>query len=235
MNRLEVQKKPSRLFIRWAVFMIGLIIMSFGISMMIRADLGSAPWDVLHVGLTLQVGLTVGSWSIIMGFLIIGLTSLLTKEWPKLGGFVNMVLVGVFIDIFLWILPTPEGLFFKLAMLLIGLVVIGYGIGLYIAPQLGAGPRDSLMIAIQMKTGWKVQWVRGAMEVVVLSAGWVLGGPIFIGTLLFCFGIGSIVGVTMPQCQRFVDILLERGSTHENFNQGTLRTHHHDGISEKVR
>jgi uncharacterized protein len=211
--------------------MIGLIIMSFGISMMIRADLGSAPWDVLHIGLTMQLGLTVGSWSIIMGFIIIGLTSLLTKKWPQFGAFINMVLVGVFIDIFLWILPSPEGFLFKLAMLVIGIIVIGYGIGLYIAPRLGAGPRDSLMLALTMRTGWKVQWVRSSMEVIVLSFGWLLGGPVFIGTLLFCFGIGSVVGFTMPQCQRIVDILIERGSRNENFNQGTLRTHHHDGIS----
>lgn len=199
--------------------------------MMIKADLGSAPWDVLHIGLTLQLGLTVGSWSIIMGFLIIGATSFLTKEWPQLGAFINMVLVGVFIDIFLWILPAPEGFALKLAMLLLGIIVIGYGIGLYIAPKLGAGPRDSLMLALTLRTGWKVQWVRSSMEVIVLTAGWLLGGPVFIGTLLFCFGIGSVVGFTMPQCQRMVDILIERGSKNENFNQGTLRTHHHDGVS----
>lgn len=199
--------------------------------MMIKADLGSAPWDVLHIGLTLQLGLTVGSWSIIMGFLIIGATSFLTKEWPQLGAFINMVLVGVFIDIFLWILPAPEGFVLKLAMLLLGIIIIGYGIGLYIAPKLGAGPRDSLMLALTLRTGWKVQWVRSSMEVIVLTAGWLLGGPVFIGTLLFCFGIGSVVGFTMPQCQRMVDILIERGSKNENFNQGTLRTHHHDGVS----
>ncbi|ADC50416.1 hypothetical protein BpOF4_11815 [Alkalihalophilus pseudofirmus OF4] len=231
MSGVENRRKPSKLFVRWAVFMVGLVIMSFGISMMIKADLGSAPWDVLHIGLTLQLGLTVGSWSIIMGFLIIGATSFLTKEWPQLGAFINMVLVGVFIDIFLWILPAPEGFALKLAMLLLGIIVIGYGIGLYIAPKLGAGPRDSLMLALTLRTGWKVQWVRSSMEVIVLTAGWLLGGPVFIGTLLFCFGIGSVVGFTMPQCQRMVDILIERGSKNENFNQGTLRTHHHDGVS----
>ncbi|MDV2883566.1 YitT family protein [Alkalihalophilus pseudofirmus] len=231
MSGVENRRKPSKLFVRWAVFMVGLVIMSFGISMMIKADLGSAPWDVLHIGLTLQLGLTVGSWSIIMGFLIIGATSFLTKEWPQLGAFINMVLVGVFIDIFLWILPAPEGFVLKLAMLLLGIIIIGYGIGLYIAPKLGAGPRDSLMLALTLRTGWKVQWVRSSMEVIVLTAGWLLGGPVFIGTLLFCFGIGSVVGFTMPQCQRMVDILIERGSKNENFNQGTLRTHHHDGVS----
>ncbi|ERN55016.1 YitT family protein [Alkalihalophilus marmarensis] len=231
MSGVENRRKPSKLFVRWAVFMVGLVIMSFGISMMIKADLGSAPWDVLHIGLTLQLGLTVGSWSIIMGFLIIGATSFLTKEWPQLGAFINMVLVGVFIDIFLWILPAPEGFVLKLAMLLLGILIIGYGIGLYIAPKLGAGPRDSLMLALTLRTGWKVQWVRSSMEVIVLTAGWLLGGPVFIGTLLFCFGIGSVVGFTMPQCQRMVDILIERGSKNENFNQGTLRTHHHDGVS----
>ncbi len=215
--------------------MIGVMIMSFGIALMIRAELGSAPWDVLHIGLTLQFGLTVGTWSIILGFCILALTALLTKEWPQLGAFLNMLLVGLFIDLFLWLIPIQDLLVIKLLMLLLGIVIIGYGIGLYIAPHCGAGPRDSLMLALTKVTGWRVQWVRGGMEIIVLTIGWFLGGPVFIGTLLFCFGIGSVVGVTLPQCQRFVDYLLERGMMYENFDKGSLRTNHHDGASQEVR
>ncbi|MDE5413727.1 YczE/YyaS/YitT family protein [Alkalihalobacterium chitinilyticum] len=227
--------KRKKLGLRWGIFMLGLVIMSFGIALMITADLGSAPWDVLHIGLTLQLGLTIGTWSIIMGFVIIGVTTLLTKEWPQVGAFVNMVLVGVFIDIFLFVLSTPSSFIGKLIMLVSGIIIIGYGIGLYIAPKCGAGPRDSLMLAITEKTKLKVQWVRSAMEIVVLTTGWLLGGPVFIGTLIFCFGIGSVVGITLPQCQRLVDRLIERGVNNEDINKGTLRVNHHDGISKEIR
>nr|WP_236838753.1 YitT family protein [Caldalkalibacillus salinus] len=187
------------------------MVMAFGIVLMIKADLGSAPWDVLHIGLTLQMGLTIGTWSIIVGIFIILLTTLLTKERPQLGAILNMLFVGMFIDLFVYLLAwfEPEGIIIQLITLVLGMLIMGYGIGLYIAPNCGAGPRDSLMLALTQLTSWKVQYVRGAMEVVVLAIGWLLGGPVFIGTLLFCFGIGSIVGVTLPHCQKMVDKLLQ--------------------------
>ncbi|WP_314733458.1 YitT family protein [Anaerobacillus sp. CMMVII] len=180
---------------RWLIFLAGLLIMSLGIVLMIEADLGVAPWDVLHIGLTKQLGLTVGSWSIIIGFCIISITSLLTKEWPQLGAFINMMLVGVFIDIFRIFIDTPATIVGQYVMLLIGVIICGYGIGLYIAPKCGAGPRDSLMIAITEKSGWKVQHVRFVMEIVVLIIGWSLGGPVFVGTVVFSLAIGNVVGL----------------------------------------
>ncbi|MFC0473618.1 YitT family protein [Halalkalibacter kiskunsagensis] len=231
MGRGEYERNKRVDLIRWGTFTIGLMVMSLGIALMIRAELGGAPWDVLHIGLTIQFGLTVGTWSILMGAIILGITALLMKSFPQLGAFLNMVIVGVFIDLFLWILPSPDSIMLKFIMLLVGIVIIGYGIGIYIAPGCGAGPRDSLMLALQIKTGWKVQYVRVLMEIVVLAAGWFMGGTVFIGTLLFCFGIGSVVGVTLPQCQRYFDSILKRGKTNENFNEGSLRPYHHDGVS----
>jgi uncharacterized membrane protein YczE len=205
------RQKMLQLSTRWLIFMIGLIIMAFGIVLMIRAELGSAPWDVFHIGLEKQLGLTIGTWSIIAGLFIIALTSYLTKARPQLGAVVNMFLVGVFIDLFMlvpWI-QKPESFIGQLIMLILGIIIIGYGIGLYIAPKCGAGPRDSLMLALTQLTGWKVQWARGAMEIVVLVSGWLLGGPVFIGTVIFCLGIGTIVGFTLPQCQRLVDAMMD--------------------------
>ncbi|RSL31594.1 YitT family protein [Salibacterium salarium] len=227
--------KREHLFLRWLIFMAGIIIMSFGIALMITAELGSAPWDVLHIGLQTQFGLTVGSWSIIMGIIIIGSTALMQRELPQAGGIVNMFLVGVFIDIFLLLLSTPDSIIMKVIMLLGGIVVIGYGIGTYIAPECGAGPRDSLMLALQEKTGWKVSRVRGIMEIGVLVIGWQLGGPVFIGTILFCAGIGQVVGFALPQCQKIVYRLIERGGTHEDINQRTLRSNHYDGSGKEIR
>ncbi|MFB5662181.1 YitT family protein [Alteribacillus sp. HJP-4] len=215
--------------------MAGLIIMTFGIAMMIKAELGSAPWDVLHIGMQKQFGLTVGTWSIVMGILIIAATAVMRKEAPQAGSIINMLLVGIFIDIFMLLLPTPELFINQLMMLFIGIIVIGYGIGIYIAPECGAGPRDSLMITLQEKTGWKVSRVRGIMEVVVLVVGWLLGGTVFIGTLLFCFGIGQVVGFAMPQTKKLVQYLIERGGKGENINKGTVRTHHYDRIGKEIR
>lgn len=228
-------KQKSRLFIKWFVFLVGLVIMSLGIVLMIEADLGVAPWDVFHIGLSDNFGLSVGTWTIMAGFCIIALTSFLTKRLPKIGAFVNMMLVGMFIDLFRLIISTPVTLIGQLLMLLIGLIVIGYGIGLYIAPDCGAGPRDSLMMAITERTGYKVQYVRGAMEILVLLIGWFLGGPVHIGTVIFCLTIGHIVGYTLPQCQRIVKVLMERGIENENFYKGTLRFNNHDRLSKKAR
>jgi uncharacterized membrane protein YczE len=227
----------SIFILRWLVFMIGIMIMAFGISLMIKAEFGSAPWDVFHIGLYKQFGLTIGTWSIIVGLFIIGLAAWLTKKRPQFGAFLNMVLVGIFIDIYLYlpILTTPETILSKLIMLGLGIVIMGYGIGLYIAADCGAGPRDSLMLALTETTGWKVQWIRGAMEVVVLFFGWLLGGPVFIGTIIFSVSIGSIVGFSLPQCRRFVDGILERGVMNENIDKRKIRLNHHDGISKEIR
>jgi uncharacterized membrane protein YczE len=196
---------------KWLVFLIGLLIMAFGIVLMIKADIGSAPWDVFHIGLYKQIGLSIGTWSIIVGFFILFITSLLSKEWPQLGAFLNMLLVGIFIYLYMMLpfLQTPDSLIKKIMMLVIGIIIIGYGIGLYISAKCGAGPRDSLMLVLTEKTGWKVQHIRLAMEVMVLTFGFLLDGPIFIGTILFCFSIGPIVGITLPQCEKLVEKILK--------------------------
>ncbi len=225
----------QKLVKRWSIFLTGLIVMSLGIVLMIEANLGVAPWDVLHIGLTKQFGLTVGSWSIIMGFCIITVTSLLTKQLPMLGAFINMVLVGAFIDIYRIFIETPATTWGQYVMLLVGVIVCGYGIGLYIAPRCGAGPRDSLMIAITDLSGWKVQHVRFVMEICVLLIGWLLGGPVFIGTVIFSLMIGNVVGYTLPQCQHLVDRMIERGIASENIDKRTLRVNNHDGVSKEAR
>lgn len=236
-DRIQKLRKRKFFMLRWFIFFLGLIIMSFGIALMIRAEFGSAPWDVLHIGLYNHLGLTIGTWSIIMGFFIIGLTSLITKKAPQIGAFLNMLLVGIFIDLFLMMpfLTTPHTVIGKIIMLLIGVVIIGYGIGIYISADCGAGPRDSLMLALTDLLGWKVQWIRGTMEVVVLSVGWLLGGPVFIGTIIFCFSIGAIVGITLPQCKKVVQGILNRGEWNEDINKGQIRLNHHDGLGKELR
>lgn len=219
MRGLQTEKQTDfRLLFRWGIFIIGLIIMSLGISLTILAGLGSAPWDVLHIGLTEQLGLTVGTWTIIMGFLLLVAATILTKEKPKLGAYLNMLLVGLFVDFFLFVLPQPDVLLVQALMLTAGILVMGFGIGVYISPQCGAGPRDSLMLAVSERTRFTVAQVRVTMEVIVLFFGWLLGGPVFIGTILFSLTIGHVTGVSLTWCRTWVDRRMERGIKIENIN-----------------
>ncbi|MEH7223137.1 YitT family protein [Bacillus sp. JJ1566] len=204
---MQVQFSFSHHMLKWSTFLIGLLILSLGVVMIIKADLGASPWDVLHIGLFKQIGLTIGSWSIIVGFFILFLSSLLLKRLPQIGAFLNMISVGIFIDMFMMVpfLVTPDTFIGKLFMLLLGLLINGYGMGIYISAKVGAGPRDSLMLALTELSKWKVQYIRSGMEIIVLTIGWLLGGPVFVGTLVYCVGIGYIAGYALPQCQKMHD------------------------------
>lgn len=207
-----VQQRKGQIGPRFFVYLIGLLIMCLGIVLIIKADLGAAPWDVLHVGLYYQFGLTIGTWTIIVGIFILALSAFLTKQFPQVGAFLNMVLCGIFIDMYYMLpfLQTPDSLAGKIAMFLIGIVINGYGMGIYISAQIGAGPRDSLMIAISSITGWKVRNVRVSIEVAVLVIGWFLGGPVFLGTIFYGILIGVLAGICLPQCQRMTNLWLNK-------------------------
>ncbi|CAN7156135.1 YczE/YyaS/YitT family protein [Rossellomorea sp. LjRoot5] len=197
--------------LRWSFFFVGLLVLSFGISLTIKGkDLGIGPWDVFHYGLFKQLGLTIGTWSIIVGFIILFVTGIGTRSFPKAGAFINMLLIGIFIDVFNFVLPDPHSLVAQTIVFAIGIVVIGYGIGLYVSADLGAGPRDSLMLLVVEKTGWKVQWVRNGMEIIVFFFGWLLGGPVGIGTVIIALGLGSIVGFSLPQSKKLLHFLIAR-------------------------
>jgi uncharacterized protein len=212
MTENETSYKSSHLVMQWGIYFTGLLVMCFGIVLTIKANLGSAPWDVLHIGLYRQFGLTIGTWSIIVGFAVLTATALISKRFPQIGAFANMVFVGLFIDLYMLIpyIRTPDTLWLKIIMFLCGIVITGYGIGLYISAKVGAGPRDSLMLALTELTGWKVQYIRIGIEVFVLFFGWLLDGPVAIGTFIFSVAIGSVVGIALPQCQSFVNRILMR-------------------------
>src|SRR5699024_2579490 len=107
------------------------MIMSLGISLMIKGQrLGIAPWDVFHIGLYQNFGLTIGSWSIISGFVIIAVTSVILREWPRLGTWLNMLVIGVFIDFFNWLLPDVTSLTAQIILFIIGVFVLSYGVGI---------------------------------------------------------------------------------------------------------
>ncbi|MED1204743.1 YczE/YyaS/YitT family protein [Heyndrickxia acidicola] len=220
-------KNKGNLRIRFSVFGIGLLVMAFGLDLFITSDLGASPWDVLHVGLFHHFGLSIGSWSIIAGFFILVLSATLMKEWPKLGAFLNMLLVGIFMDL-LFRLPfmaTPPSFEGKLAMFGSGLIINGIGMGIYISAQLGAGPRDSFMLAVHLKTGWKISHVRRGMEIIVLMIGWLMGGPVSYGTIIVSLVTGTIIGYTLPASQKATDACIamaEKRKEKKVINRGEM-------------
>jgi uncharacterized protein len=212
--------KFDHLLLRWGIYFAGLLVMCFGIVLTIKANIGSAPWDVLHIGLYRQLGLTIGTWSIIVGFVVLAVSALISKRFPQIGAFANMLFVGIFIDLYMLIpyIRTPDPFLLKIVMLFCGIIITGYGMGVYISAQVGAGPRDSLMLALTELTGWKVQYIRIGIEVFVLFCGWLLDGPVAIGTVIFSVTIGSVVGIALPQCQSLVNRILQRRQIHMEMN-----------------
>ncbi|MCG3087063.1 YczE/YyaS/YitT family protein [Sporosarcina cyprini] len=195
-----------RIFVwRWVFFLVGMMIMSLGISMTIKGNrLGIGPWDVLHVGLYRNLGLSIGSWSIITGFIIIVSTAIVLRQWPRLGTWLNMFMIGLFIDLFNWLLPDFASLGGQAVIFTLGVIVTAYGVGVYVSPNVGAGPRDSLMLILVDKLGVSVKVVRTSIEVIVAIIGWMLGGPVGVGTVLIALLIGQIVHYALPQCRKLL-------------------------------
>ncbi|PUB02964.1 YitT family protein [Paenisporosarcina sp. OV554] len=188
----------KNLYIRWSFFIGGMMLLALGIALTIRGKLlGIAPWDVLHVGLFQNFGLTIGMWSIGSGLLIVIGTALYSKRWPLIGTWLNMILVGVFTDMWLWLLPVVSHPVVQTICFISGVGVMGFGVGMYIASNIGAGPRDSLMLILIEKTGWTVKRVRTLLEIVVAIIGWLLGGPVGIGTIIIALTLGYIVHFTL--------------------------------------
>lgn len=200
---------------RWAFYFVGMIILAFGIGMTIRGErFGIGPWDVLHYGLTETLGLTIGTWSIISGFVLILLMIVVYRKLPKIGTWINMVVIGVFIDISLFVLPEVSSFGSSLAMFIVGVIVMGIGIGMYMAPNMGAGPRDSLMLILIDQLGMSINGARTTMEVSVALAGWALGGPVGVGTVFIAFGLGTLVQWTLPYNQRLLAARIDEKDVH---------------------
>src|SRR3954454_2817693 len=170
---------------------VGLLLCGTGVALMIDADLGLAPWDVLHQGLAKHTSLGIGTVAIIVGFVVL-LLWLPLKERYGVGTLVNVVLIGLTVDVVLPLLPDHPAIGVRWAFLVVGAALLGPGGGLYIGVGLGAGPRDGLMTS-PAAAGWSVRVVRTGMELTVLALGWLLGGSVGIGTVLFALTIGPNV------------------------------------------
>lgn len=176
--------------------LIGLFLYALGIVISMKANLGFAPWEVFHYGVGKTIGFTIGTVSIIVG-LIICICSVWLGEKLGLGTLLNMILIGVFMDLLLMLsfIPEVNGLFMGIIMMITGLFIISFGSYFYIGSGFGAGPRDSLMVALQRKTGLPVGLCRGILEGSVVLIGWLLGGPVGIGTVIAAFGIGFCIQI----------------------------------------
>ncbi|WP_411843261.1 YczE/YyaS/YitT family protein [Salinicoccus sp. HZC-1] len=184
---------------RWLFYVVGLVILALGIALTIKGRLlGLASWDVLHYGLWQTFGLTIGSWAIITGAVIVFLTALGTKRWPRIGVYINMVAIGVFIDIFNWLLPEVSGWVAHSLIFALGLFVMAFGVAFYITPNLGAGPRDTLMLVLVEKFNMKLSMARNVMELGAAVLGFILGGPVFVGTVIIIIALGRLIEVFLP-------------------------------------
>lgn len=182
---------------RLSKLILGLFLYAVGIIVTINANIGYAPWDVFHVGMHLTVGLSLGRVSILTGFVIVILTVLLGEKLG-IGTILNMLLIGIFMDIILSskVIPVATSFSFGVVMLVVGLLIISFATYFYISPGFGAGPRDGLMVALSRKLKLSVGICRSIIEFSALAVGYFLGGMVGIGTLMYVMLIGFVVQVT---------------------------------------
>jgi uncharacterized membrane protein YczE len=174
----------------------GLVLYGVSDAMLLLARLGVDPWDVLHQGLARRIGLQTGTWAIIVGVVVL-LLWIPLRQRPGVGTLCNVVVVGLVIDAVLWLVPPPAALAVRVPMLIGGVVLNGMATGLYIGAGLGPGPRDGLMTGIAAR-GHSIRVVRTCIEATVLAAGWLLGGNVGPGTVLYAVAIGPLAHVFIP-------------------------------------
>ena len=172
--------------------LIGLVIFGVGIGVQAEAGLGLGPWEVLHQGISRQTGIALGTVSILLGLPIL-LAWLPLGERPGIGTVLNILLIGVSTNVAISVLETPAELWLQLVMMATGVVMIGVASGIYLATDLGAGPRDGLMTGVHRRFGWSISRARTGLELIVLLIGFLLGGTVGLGTVAFALGIGPIV------------------------------------------
>ncbi|SPU54955.1 Uncharacterized BCR, YitT family COG1284 [Brevundimonas vesicularis] len=179
----------------------GLFLYGLSIALIVRADLGLDPWDVLNQGVFEQFAKPAGvSFGIVVN--LIGMAVLLLwiplRQKPAIGTVANVLLIGTVANFGLDWIPSDLDLPLRAGLLIAGIVLNGVASGAYIGAGLGPGPRDGLMTGIVARTGWPVKWVRTAIELTVIAVGWMLGGSVGVGTLLYALTIGPLVHIFLP-------------------------------------
>ena len=196
--------------------LVGLVGFGLRIALMAQAGLGLGPWEALNQGVGLRVGIPMGSASILLGIPIL-LCWIPLRESPGPGTLLNIVLIGLATNLGLLLFPSPppDAWAWRLTQMMAGILVIGTASGLYLAADLGPGPRDGLMTGIHHRFGWSIARARLVIEVSVLGVGWLLGGTVGIGTVAFAFGIGPIVQVALGFFDRDGRVMRRRRASDE--------------------
>jgi uncharacterized membrane protein YczE len=189
---VPADRRPAR----FALLLAGLVAYGVSVGLMLRAGLGVMPWSVLDQGLSEVLGLEVGTWSIIIGAVVLVLWIPLRTR-PGVGTLANVVLVGLSINATLAVLPAAHAVAVQVPLLIGGILLNGLATGAYIGAGLGPGPRDGLSTGLAAR-GHSLRVVRTTIEVLVLAVGWLLGGTVGVGTLLYAVLIGPLVHRTLP-------------------------------------
>lgn len=192
--------------IKWTTYTIGIVIMSFGLSLTIWTKvMGVNPWDSLHLGLTNYIPLNYGQISQLVGVGAI-LIGMLLGVKPKMGTVINAVLVGWIVNAFLNLFPSGIVNEFKpvtVIIFFVGVALSGIGTGMYITADAGIGPRDSIMVGLNKKFGIKIGWARTILEISVVSLGFILSGPIGVGTIIFSLTVGFFIAKTLKTFKKW--------------------------------
>ncbi|MDA7442574.1 hypothetical protein OAT12_01210 [Candidatus Pelagibacter ubique] len=173
---------------------LGLVLFGLGEGLLIVSFAGASPWSILAQGIALNVDLSIGIITVLISIGVLFLW-LPLKQKPGIGTILNAIIIGLMIDVCIKFIPTPENYLNQLILATIAVLTVGLGGGIYLVANLGAGPRDGLMVGLQKKTNLPIATVRAFLEITVMSIGWYLGGTVGIGTLLFAFGIGPSVAL----------------------------------------
>ena len=173
---------------------LGLVLFGLGEGLLIVSFAGASPWSILAQGIALNVDLSIGIITVLISIGVLFLW-LPLKQKPGIGTILNAIIIGLMIDVCIKFIPTPENYLNQLILATIAVLTVGLRGGIYLVANLGAGPRDGLMVGLQKKTNLPIATVRAFLEITVMSIGWYLGGTVGIGTLLFAFGIGPSVAL----------------------------------------
>ena len=190
-------EKPLNLKPKFSTFFflcLGLSLFGLGEGLLIVSFTGASPWSVLAQGISLNVNLSIGTITLFISIVVL-LLWIPLRQKPGMGTILNALIIAIMIDLCIKYVPTPSNYLYQLILAVISVIMVGIGGGIYLVSNLGAGPRDGLMIGLQKITNFPIAVVRATLEISVVSIGWYLGGTVGVGTLLFAFGIGPCVAL----------------------------------------
>ena len=182
----------------------GLMLFGLGEGLLIVSSSGASPWSVLAQGISLNVDLSIGTITLLISIVVLILWIPLGQK-PGIGTIFNALIIALMIDLCIKFVPTPSNYIHQLILAIVSVITVGIGGGIYLVSNLGAGPRDGLMIGLQKITNLPIAAVRATLEITVVSIGWYLGGTVGIGTLFFAFGIGPCVALGLYLVDKIFD------------------------------